>query len=160
MSVIANTCKQEAHCSLIVFIIKVGCFCLSESEAGSDAFALVTRADKKDGHYLLKGSKMWITNSFEAEIFLVFANIGTTNGRVLLTVYGNFRYIETIYLYTGMHFIFQTCQQVIRVLLALSLRKIGACLLLRKKARYRRVFVTCTDRNSNMTSRVNIIDIG
>jgi len=48
---------------------------------------------------------MWITNSFEAEIFLVFANIGTTNGRVLLIVNGKFRYIENIYL-AGMHFIF------------------------------------------------------
>jgi len=59
---------------------KVGCFCLSEAQAGSDAFALITRADKKDGHYLLNGSKMWITNSFEAEIFLVFANIDLSAG--------------------------------------------------------------------------------
>ncbi|CAG8499459.1 1127_t:CDS:10 [Paraglomus brasilianum] len=59
---------------------KVGCFCLSEAGAGSDAFALITRADKKDGHYLLNGSKMWITNSFEAEIFLVFANIDLSAG--------------------------------------------------------------------------------
>ncbi|CAG8508671.1 12822_t:CDS:10 [Ambispora leptoticha] len=54
---------------------KVGCFCLSEESAGSDAFALKTRADKKGDHYEINGSKMWITNSYEAEIFLVFANI-------------------------------------------------------------------------------------
>ncbi|RIA84097.1 acyl-CoA dehydrogenase/oxidase [Glomus cerebriforme] len=59
---------------------KVGCFCLSESGAGSDAFALKTRADKKDGYYILNGSKMWITNSKEAEIFLVFANLDPSKG--------------------------------------------------------------------------------
>ncbi|CAG8506550.1 5185_t:CDS:10, partial [Diversispora eburnea] len=53
----------------------VGCFCLSESEAGSDAFALKTRAEKKGDYYVIKGSKMWITNSAEADIFLVFANL-------------------------------------------------------------------------------------
>ncbi|RHZ84808.1 hypothetical protein Glove_74g26 [Diversispora epigaea] len=53
----------------------VGCFCLSESEAGSDAFALRTRAEKKGDYYVIKGSKMWITNSAEADIFLVFANL-------------------------------------------------------------------------------------
>ncbi|KAF0438097.1 acyl-CoA dehydrogenase NM domain-like protein [Gigaspora margarita] len=54
---------------------KVGCFCLSEASAGSDAFALKTRAEKKNGYYVLNGSKMWITNSAEADIFLVFANL-------------------------------------------------------------------------------------
>lgn len=53
----------------------VGCFCLSESGSGSDAFALQTRAVEKDDHYVLNGSKMWITNSGEADIFLVFANV-------------------------------------------------------------------------------------
>lgn len=53
----------------------VGCFCLSESGSGSDAFALQTRAVEKDDHYVISGSKMWITNSGEADIFLVFANV-------------------------------------------------------------------------------------
>jgi alkylation response protein AidB-like acyl-CoA dehydrogenase len=53
----------------------VGCFCLSESGSGSDAFALQTRAIEKDDHYVISGSKMWITNSGEADIFLVFANV-------------------------------------------------------------------------------------
>ncbi|PVV00746.1 hypothetical protein BB560_004860 [Smittium megazygosporum] len=59
---------------------KVGCFCLSEVGSGSDAFALKTKAEKKDGYWLLNGSKMWITNSKEAEIFLVFANIDPSKG--------------------------------------------------------------------------------
>lgn len=58
----------------------VGCFCLSEAGSGSDAFALATRADKKGDHYVLNGTKMWITNSYEAEVFLVFANVDPSKG--------------------------------------------------------------------------------
>ncbi|KAF8517865.1 acyl-CoA dehydrogenase/oxidase [Gautieria morchelliformis] len=59
---------------------KLGSFCLSESSSGSDAFALQTRAEKKADHWLLNGSKMWITNSYEAEIFLVFATVDPSKG--------------------------------------------------------------------------------
>ncbi|RKP06036.1 acyl-CoA dehydrogenase/oxidase [Thamnocephalis sphaerospora] len=58
----------------------VGCFCLSEAGSGSDAFALQTRAEKKGDHYVLNGSKMWITNSGEADVFLVFANLDPSKG--------------------------------------------------------------------------------
>ncbi|KAI8391215.1 acyl-CoA dehydrogenase/oxidase [Radiomyces spectabilis] len=58
----------------------VGSFCLSEAGSGSDAFALQTRAVEKDDHYVLNGSKMWITNSKEADIFLVFANVDPSKG--------------------------------------------------------------------------------
>ncbi|KAI8319798.1 acyl-CoA dehydrogenase NM domain-like protein [Martensiomyces pterosporus] len=59
---------------------KVGSFCLSEAGAGSDAFSLQTRAELKGDHYLLNGTKMWITNSGEAEVFLVFANVDPSKG--------------------------------------------------------------------------------
>lgn len=58
----------------------MGCFCLSEASSGSDAFALKTRAEKQGSNYVLNGTKMWITNSYEAEIFLVFANIDPSKG--------------------------------------------------------------------------------
>ena len=58
----------------------VGCFCLSEAGSGSDAFALQTRAVKDGNDYIINGSKMWITNSYEAEVFLVFANIDPSKG--------------------------------------------------------------------------------
>ncbi|KAI9596166.1 acyl-CoA dehydrogenase/oxidase [Syncephalis fuscata] len=58
----------------------LGCFCLSEAGSGSDAFALQTRAEKQGDHYVLNGSKMWITNSAEADIFLVFANVDPSKG--------------------------------------------------------------------------------
>ncbi|KAI8074160.1 acyl-CoA dehydrogenase/oxidase [Gongronella butleri] len=58
----------------------VGSFCLSEAGSGTDAFALQTRAEDKGDHYLLNGSKMWITNSGEADLFLVFANVDPSKG--------------------------------------------------------------------------------
>ncbi|WVQ85012.1 hypothetical protein IAT38_007176 [Cryptococcus sp. DSM 104549] len=61
---------------------KVGSFCLSEPNAGSDAFGLQTTAklDSSGDFYVLNGSKMWISNSAEAETFLVFANVDPSKG--------------------------------------------------------------------------------
>ena len=59
---------------------KVGSYALSEAESGSDAFALKTRAEKKGDRWVLNGSKLWITNGLEAEIFLVFANVDFSKG--------------------------------------------------------------------------------
>ncbi|XP_060237217.1 short/branched chain specific acyl-CoA dehydrogenase, mitochondrial [Meriones unguiculatus] len=59
---------------------KLGSFCLSEAGAGSDCFALKTRAEKKGNYYIINGSKMWISNAEHAELFLVFANVDPTSG--------------------------------------------------------------------------------
>ncbi|KAH8106344.1 acyl-CoA dehydrogenase/oxidase [Cristinia sonorae] len=58
----------------------LGSFCLSEPASGSDAFALQTRAKKDGNHWVLNGSKMWITNSYEANVFLIFATIDPSLG--------------------------------------------------------------------------------
>ncbi|KAH8556467.1 acyl-CoA dehydrogenase/oxidase [Umbelopsis sp. PMI_123] len=58
----------------------VGSFCLSEAGAGSDAFALKTRAEDKGDYYLLNGTKMWISNSKEADLFTVFATVDPSKG--------------------------------------------------------------------------------
>jgi len=59
----------------------LGSFCLSEAGSGSDAFALATRAEQRaDGNYVINGSKMWITNAGEANIFLVMANLDPSKG--------------------------------------------------------------------------------
>jgi len=52
----------------------VGAYALSEPGSGSDAFGLATRADRAEGGWTLNGSKAWITNGGEAEVFVVFAN--------------------------------------------------------------------------------------
>jgi butyryl-CoA dehydrogenase/short/branched chain acyl-CoA dehydrogenase len=49
-------------------------FALSEAGAGSDAFALATRAVREGDHYIINGRKVWITNAAEAGLYLVFAN--------------------------------------------------------------------------------------
>jgi len=51
----------------------VGCFGLTEPDAGSDPGGMRTRAQKIDGGYRLSGSKMWITNSPIADVFVVWA---------------------------------------------------------------------------------------
>ena len=58
----------------------VGCFGLSEPGSGSDAFALKTKAEKRGDHYVINGSKAWITNSGEADIFLIMANVDPSAG--------------------------------------------------------------------------------
>lgn len=66
---------------------KVGAYCLSEAGSGSDAFALNTRAEDKGDYYLLNGSKLWITNANEADIFLVFANLNPDAGYKGITAF-------------------------------------------------------------------------
>ena len=66
---------------------KVGAYCLSEAGSGSDAFALKTTASDEGDYYLLNGSKLWITNAKEADIFLVFANINPDAGYKGITAF-------------------------------------------------------------------------
>ena len=54
---------------------EVGCFCLTEAESGSDAFALQTKAIDEGDSWVLQGKKVFITNAKEASMFVVFANI-------------------------------------------------------------------------------------
>ncbi|KAJ9616727.1 hypothetical protein H2200_000446 [Cladophialophora chaetospira] len=65
----------------------VGSFCLSEPVSGSDAFALKTKAEKTEHGYKINGSKMWITNSVEADFFLVFANLNPDAGYKGITAF-------------------------------------------------------------------------
>ncbi|HVT94615.1 MAG TPA: acyl-CoA dehydrogenase [Bryobacteraceae bacterium] len=58
----------------------VASFALSEAGAGSDAFALTTRAEHKGAYYFITGRKMWITNAAEAGVYLVFANANPDAG--------------------------------------------------------------------------------
>jgi alkylation response protein AidB-like acyl-CoA dehydrogenase len=58
----------------------VGAYALSEAGSGSDAFAMAMRATERDGDWLLRGRKLWITNANEADIFIVFANVNPDAG--------------------------------------------------------------------------------
>ncbi len=58
----------------------VGSYCLSEANAGSDAFALGCAAQRDGDTYVLNGQKLWITNAAEAGLFLVFATVDPSLG--------------------------------------------------------------------------------
>ncbi|WP_374629089.1 acyl-CoA dehydrogenase [Pannonibacter indicus] len=60
----------------------VGCFGLTEPDAGSDPAGMRTRAEKIDGGYRLKGSKMWISNSPIADVFVVWAKSEAHDGAI------------------------------------------------------------------------------
>jgi glutaryl-CoA dehydrogenase len=60
----------------------IGCFGLTEPDAGSDPGGMKTRAAKIDGGYRLTGSKMWISNSPIADVFVVWAKSDAHDGKI------------------------------------------------------------------------------
>jgi alkylation response protein AidB-like acyl-CoA dehydrogenase len=60
---------------------KLGCFCLTEPQAGSDAGAIATRAEARDGDYVLSGVKQFITSGRNADVAIVFAVTDRTAGK-------------------------------------------------------------------------------
>ena len=62
-------------------------YALSEAGAGSDAFALATRAVQDAGGYRLTGRKLWITNAAEAGLFIVFATVDAAAGYKGITAF-------------------------------------------------------------------------
>jgi len=60
----------------------VGCFGLTEPDAGSDPGGMRTRATRIDGGYRISGSKMWITNSPIADVFVVWAKSDAHDGKI------------------------------------------------------------------------------
>ncbi|KIM00774.1 Glutaryl-CoA dehydrogenase [Paramagnetospirillum magnetotacticum MS-1] len=60
----------------------IGCFGLTEPDAGSDPGGMRTRAKKVDGGYVLTGSKMWITNSPISDIAIVWAKSDAHEGKI------------------------------------------------------------------------------
>jgi len=60
----------------------IGCFGLTEPEAGSDPGGMRTRAEKIDGGYRLTGEKTWITNSPIADVFVVWAKSDAHDGKI------------------------------------------------------------------------------
>ena len=59
---------------------RVAAFCITEAEAGSDAGGIKTSAKKEGDHYILNGTKQWITNAGEAEVYTVIAMTDKTKG--------------------------------------------------------------------------------
>jgi butyryl-CoA dehydrogenase/short/branched chain acyl-CoA dehydrogenase len=65
----------------------VAAYALSEAGSGSDAFALQTRAARQGDEYVLNGRKLWISNSHEAGLFIVFATLDPSAGYKGITAF-------------------------------------------------------------------------
>jgi alkylation response protein AidB-like acyl-CoA dehydrogenase len=65
----------------------VGSYALSEASAGSDAFALATRAVPSGSDWILRGTKLWISSAQEAGLFIVFATVDPAAGHRGITAF-------------------------------------------------------------------------
>ena len=65
----------------------VGAFCLSEPEAGSDATSQATTAEDKGDHYIINGTKNWITSGGRADVYLVVAQTDRAKGHKGINVF-------------------------------------------------------------------------
>ncbi|MGM0918666.1 MAG: acyl-CoA dehydrogenase family protein [Bacillota bacterium] len=65
--------QKKSYVPLLASGQKLGAFCLTEPKAGSDASSIQLRAERAGDHYVLNGTKMFITSGGEAELYLVFA---------------------------------------------------------------------------------------
>jgi alkylation response protein AidB-like acyl-CoA dehydrogenase len=80
---IEKYCNEEQKMKYLVPLAKgevIGAFCLSEPEAGSDATSQKTTAIDKGDHYLLNGTKNWITNGASASTYIVIAQTDVEKG--------------------------------------------------------------------------------
>ena len=66
---------------------RIGAFCLSEPEAGSDATSQATTAEDKGDHYIINGTKNWITNGGRADFYLVVAQTDREKGHRGINVF-------------------------------------------------------------------------
>jgi isovaleryl-CoA dehydrogenase len=72
--------QKKHHLPKLVSGEHVGALAMSEAEAGSDVVSMRTRADRKGNRYVLNGTKMWITNGSEADVFVVYAKTAPDPG--------------------------------------------------------------------------------
>ncbi len=66
---------------------RIGCYGLTEEGAGSDVSAIATRARQDGAHWVIDGSKTWITNAGVADLALIFARTNEAGGRAELTAF-------------------------------------------------------------------------
>ena len=64
---------RETYLNDMLSGTRIGAFCLTEPDAGSDAAAISTHAERRDDGWVLNGTKAWVTNGVRADVLLVFA---------------------------------------------------------------------------------------
>lgn len=75
-----NEAQKEKYLKRLATGEIIGAFCLSEPEAGSDATSQQTTAEDKGDHYLINGTKNWITNGSSASVYIVIAQTNKEKG--------------------------------------------------------------------------------
>ena len=65
----------------------IGALAMSEPNAGSDVVSMKLKAEKHGDHYILNGSKMWITNGPDADTYVIYAKTDTTAGSKGITAF-------------------------------------------------------------------------
>ncbi|MBI3589865.1 MAG: acyl-CoA dehydrogenase family protein [Candidatus Melainabacteria bacterium] len=73
VSIFGSNVLKEKYLKKLAKGEYLGAFCLSEPGNGSDAAAMLTRAYDKCDHFILNGTKAWITNGSQADVYLVLA---------------------------------------------------------------------------------------
>jgi len=79
--------QKQKHLAPLAKGEKIGAFGLTEPGAGSDAGAVSTRATLDGDHYILNGTKIFITNGGEAEIYVIIANVDPARGTRGMTAF-------------------------------------------------------------------------
>lgn len=83
----ASEAQKEKYLKPLAAGQKLGAFALSEPEAGSDATSQKTEASLNGDHYVLNGTKNWITNGSKADTYLVFAQTDNSKGHKGISVF-------------------------------------------------------------------------
>ena len=82
-----NAEQKQKYLPKLISGEHVGALAMSEPGAGSDVIGMSTRAEKKDGRYVLNGSKMWITNGPDSEVLVVYAKTDPEAGSRGITAF-------------------------------------------------------------------------
>ncbi|UCC44886.1 MAG: acyl-CoA dehydrogenase family protein [Candidatus Zixiibacteriota bacterium] len=66
---------------------KIGAYCLTEPNAGTDVASIAVTAEDKNDHYLINGTKSFVTNAVHARVLIVFARTGPDEGRAGISAF-------------------------------------------------------------------------
>ncbi|WP_299185646.1 isovaleryl-CoA dehydrogenase [uncultured Psychrobacter sp.] len=82
-----NEAQKQKYLPKLISGEFIGALAMSETGAGSDVVSMKLKAEEKDGHYVLNGSKMWITNGPDADVMVVYAKTNPEMGAKGMTAF-------------------------------------------------------------------------
>jgi len=82
-----NEAQKQKYLPKLISGEFIGSLAMSETGAGSDVVSMKLKAEEKDGHYVLNGSKMWITNGPDADVMVVYAKTNPELGAKGMTAF-------------------------------------------------------------------------